>query len=217
MFECLKYTDNEEKINFEKYVKIRGKFVLKQIYDFLLNFNKEKVEYADLSTCIIYDKNLRDNLYIYLATFEEYLRSQIFDKYEINEDFNFDSKEKNYIEKMAENIYESNNKEYSVLYANFSLDLGKTITLIKCLKMFGEEKLEEFEAIRVLRNRVMHHNLIVLANGKSLDSVANNKEKIKRGIVALSKNLPDGYGQNFIKIINSLRCDFPQYKITIEA
>ena len=216
MFKLLKYVDKEECCQFEKYVKIRGKFVLKQIYDFLLSFDKEKVKYSDLSTCIRYDKNLRDNLYIYLATFEEYLRSQIFDKYEIKKGYTVNKKEKNHIEKMARNIFESTGKEYSDLYEMFSLDLGGTISLVKELKMFSDEKIEELENIRVLRNRVMHHNLIVLGKGKSLVDVEKNKEKMKSGIIALAANLPEGYRQNFIKTINALRCDFQQYKIVIE-
>lgn len=215
MFENLGFSNNQEKEEFEKYVKIRSKFVLKQIYDFLLNFDKEKVKYSDLNTCIRYDKNLRDTLYKYLATFEEYLRTQIFDNYEIKE--SFDGKGRNDIEKMVKHIYESTDKEYSTLYEIFKLDLGETISLVKELKMFSEEKLKEFDHIRVLRNRVMHHNLIVLGKEKSLDGVEKNKEKMRSGIIALSSNLPEGYGQNFIKVINDLKCDFQQYKIVIEA
>ena len=130
--------------------------------------------------------------------------------------FVLDSNKKNYIEKMARNIFESTGKEYSDLYEMFSLDLGGTISLVKELKMFSDEKIEELENIRVLRNRVMHHNLIVLGKGKSLVDVEKNKEKMKSGIIALAANLPEGYRQNFIKTINALRCDFQQYKIVIE-
>lgn len=216
MFGNLGFANNMEKEEFEKYVKIRSKFVLNQIFDFLLNFDREKVNYSDLSTCIIYDKNLRDKLYIYLATFEEYLRAQLFDKYEIKEGYTVNRKERNYIKKMAKKIYESIDKGNSTLYEIFKLDLGETISLVKELKMFSEEKLKEFDHIRVLRNKVMHHNLIVLGKEKSLDGVEKNKEKMKSGIIALSSNLPEGYGQNFIKVINNLRCDFQQYKIVIE-
>lgn len=68
-----------------------------------------------------------------------------------------------------------------------------------------------------LRNNVMHHNLIVLGKEISLEKVAKNKEKMEKGIVALANNLPGGYRQNFINAINSLRCDFEQYKMIIEA
>ena len=107
MFGRLIFSDELERAKFEKYLKIRGKFVIKQIYDYLLNFDKEKVNYKDLSTCIRYDKNMRDTLYIYLATFEEYLRAQLFDKYEIKEGYTVNRKERNYIKKMAKKIYES--------------------------------------------------------------------------------------------------------------
>lgn len=216
MFENLDFADEHEIAEFDKYKRIRSKFVLKQIYDFLLNFDKKKVKYSDLSTCIRYDKNLRDNLYIYLATFEEYLRSQIFDRYEIKKGYTVNKKEKNYIEKMARNMFESTGKEYSDLYEMFSLDLGGTISLVKELKMFSDEKIEELDNVRVLRNKVMHHNLVVLGKAKSLADVEKNKKEMKSEINALSNNLPDGYGQNFIKTINALRCDFQQYKIVVE-
>lgn len=217
MFEALSYSNDTEKSEFEKYRKIRGKFVLNQIYEYLLNFNYEKVKYSELSTCIRYDKNLRDTLYIYLATFEEYLRAIILDKYDLESHFKLNRKEERYIEKMADSMYESKNKENSELYAKFSLDLGETISLVSKLKMFSDEKLEEFENIRFLRNNVMHHNLIVLGKEISLEKVAKNKEKMEKGIVALANNLPGGYRQNFINAINSLRCDFEQYKMIIEA
>lgn len=215
-FERLNFADDTERTKFKKYVKIRGQFVLKQIYDYLLNFDKKGVNYSDLSTCIRYDKNLRGQLYIYLATFEEYLRAQLFDKYEIKKGYNVNIKKKDYIKKIAENMYENTDKEYSALYKMFQLDLGETILLVKYLKMYSDEKFKEFESIRLLRNRVMHHNLLVLGKKESLNDVEKNKEKMKSGIIALANNLPDGYGQNFIKTINALRCDFQQYKIVIE-
>ena len=217
MFGRLIFSDELERAKFEKYLKIRGKFVIKQIYDYLLNFDKEKVNYKDLSTCIRYDKNMRDTLYIYLATFEEYLRTQLFDRYEIIESFTSNRKERNDIKKMAENMYESIDNESSALFKMFNLDLGETISLVKELKMFGTEKIAEFDSIRVLRNKVMHHNLLVLGNTESLECVEKNKDKMKKGIIALANNLPDDYGQNFIGAINDLRCDFHNYKIIIEA
>ena len=217
MFDRLIFADELERVEFEKYVKIRGKFVFKQIYDYLLNFDKEKVDYTDISSCIRYDKNMRDTLYIYLATFEEYLRTQLYDRYEIKESFTTNRKEKNDIKKMAENMYECTDNQSSVLYKMFNLDLGKTISLVTELKMFGAARIEEFDSIRILRNKVMHHNLLVLGNAETIECVEKNKGKMKKGIMALANNLPDGYGQNFIKVINDLQCDFHNYKITIEA
>ena len=217
MFERLIFADELERVEFEKYVKIRGKFVFKQIYDYLLNFDKEKVDYTDISSCIRYDKNMRDTLYIYLATFEEYLRTQLFDRYEIKESFTSNRKERNDINKMAEDMYECTDNQSSVLYKMFNLDLGKTISLVTELKMFGAARIEEFDSIRILRNKVMHHNLVVLGNAQTIECVEKNKDKMKKGIIALANNLPDGYGQKFIRAINGLPCNFYSYKITIEA
>ena len=182
MFERLIFADELERVKFEKYLKIRGKFVFKQIYDYLLNFDKEKVDYTDISSCIRYDKNMRDTLYIYLATFEEYLRTQLFDRYEIKESFATNGKERNDIKKMAENMYECTDNQSSVLYKMFNLDLGKTISLVTELKMFGTTRIEEFDSIRILRNKVMHHNLLVLGNQaiKSTKKELQAKRKIKR-------------------------------------
>ena len=171
MFERLIFADELERVKFEKYVKIRGKFVFKQIYDYLLNFDKEKVDYTDISSCIRYDKNMRDTLYIYLATFEEYLRTQLFDRYEIKESCATNGKERNDIKKMAENMYECTDNQSSVLYKMFNLDLGKTISLVTELKMFGTTRIEEFDSIRILRNKVMHHNLLVLGNAETIECV----------------------------------------------
>lgn len=222
MFEKLNYLNDEERIEFEKYLRIRSKFLFKQIYDYLLLENAEKVNYSDLGTCIRYDKNLRDKLYIYLATFEEYLRAQMYEKYEIKKDFKFGRKRKEekeeYIKRIAEHIFERADRvdideDNSVLYTKFKLDLGETILLIKELHMFDDQKYQELVNIRILRNMVMHHNLLILGKGKSY----RNKQVIQAGIVSLSNNLPDGYKQNFIKDINDLRCDFKKYKIEIEA
>ena len=105
MFEKLNYLNDEERIEFEKYLRIRSKFLFKQIYDYLLLENAEKVNYSELGTCIRYDKNLRDKLYIYLATFEEYLRAQMYEKYEIKKDFKFGRKRKEEKEEYINSIF----------------------------------------------------------------------------------------------------------------
>lgn len=217
MFEKLTFSSNEDKINFDKYIAIRGKYVFQQVYKFICNITNDECTYLDLSSCIRYDKTLRDTLYKYLATFEEYLRAQIFNKYEITREFRFSRKEKDYIKKMARHIYESEGKENSELYKKFKLDLGETIELVKEIKMFDEEKCQEFDAIREVRNAVMHHNLLVLGKEQRCNKVEENKRKIIEGIKALANNLPEGYKLNFIKGINGLKCDFDDYKLRMEG
>lgn len=217
MFEKLTFSSGKDKIEFDKYITIRGKYLFQQVYEYICNITNDECKYSDLSSCIRYDKTLRDTLYKYLATFEEYLRAQIFDRYEIKREFRLSRKEKDYIKKMARQIYESQDKESSELYKKFKLDLGETIELVKEIKMFDKEKYKEFDEIRVVRNAVMHHNLLVLGKEQQCNKVEDNMKKIISGIEALANNLPEGYKINFIKEINGLRCDFDDYKLIIEG
>ena len=87
MFEKLTFASPKEEADFEKYKKLKGIYLHKQVYDILLEANGgESVTYYELSSIIRYDKNLRDTLYIYLATAEEYLRALLCEKYDVAED-----------------------------------------------------------------------------------------------------------------------------------
>ena len=94
MFEKLTFSSDENKKEFEKYIEIRGKYVFQQVYKYICNITNGECAYSELSSCIRYDKTLRDTLYKYLATFEEYLRAQMFDKYEIKSEYRFSRKGK---------------------------------------------------------------------------------------------------------------------------
>lgn len=216
MFEKLIFSNDAEKLEFDKYVKIRGKYLFQQVYKYICNITKDKCTYSALSSCVRYDKSLRDKLYIYLATFEEYLRAQLFDKYEIRSNFKLNRKEDDYIKHMASQIYESEGQENSVLYKKFKLDLGETIELVQEIKMFDEVKSQEFDDIRKVRNFVMHHNLLILGKKEKPEKVEENKKIIIAGIKALANNLPEGYKSKFIEEINNLICDFEDYKLKVE-
>ena len=63
MFEKLTFASPKEKEDFEKYKKLKGVYLPKQVYDILLEANGgETVTYAELSSIIRYEKNLRDTL-----------------------------------------------------------------------------------------------------------------------------------------------------------
>ena len=86
MFAQLTFTNEKEKQEFKKYLSLKGKYLYKQVYDILLEKNKGTVSYQELSSLIRYDKNLRDTLYIYLATCEEYLRALLLKSYDVASD-----------------------------------------------------------------------------------------------------------------------------------
>ena len=58
MFEKLTFSSPKEQEDFEKYKKLKGVYLHKQVYDILLEANGgENVTYSELSSIIRYDKN----------------------------------------------------------------------------------------------------------------------------------------------------------------
>lgn len=84
MFDNLTFNSDAEKTEFAKYIHLKGECLHKQVYDILSEANNGSVTYYELSSLIRYDKKLRDKLYIYFATAEEYLKAQLTDRYDAN-------------------------------------------------------------------------------------------------------------------------------------
>ena len=213
MFEELDY-QGEGKI-FDKYVNLKGKFLHKQIYDVLLDKNKNEVKYSKLSSIIRYDKCLRDLLYKYLGTFEEWLRSVIFNKYDVA-NRNVVYKHKNY-DRLVEDAFEKeSDDDFSNLYFCFELELYDTIEFVKNKMLFDKEMICKFDKIRKLRNMVMHHNIVVIGNSEKWNKAIDNKNKVYDYIDALCDCLPDDYKAGFKSDINKLICDVKELKIVME-
>ena len=165
MFNKITFKNNKEKNNFQKYIIIRGKYLYKQIYDIMLDIkDKNDIAYSDFSSVIRYDKSLRDNLYIYLSTFEEYLKANIFKKYDISDNLKINSKDANAI---IENVIKKENNDYSNLYYNFDLDLCGIIEFIKNHPLDLQIDTNKLDSVRKLRNEVMHHHLITCGKAKT--------------------------------------------------
>lgn len=212
MFE--KLTFNKQEDTFEKYLELKGRYLHKQIYDIILDA-KGSVSYNELSSVIRYDKSLRNKLYEYLATFEEYLKAQIFEKYDVE---NCDkiykgSKGKN---ELIKDVREKTNFDYSNLYFCFELELGPIIEFIKEKKMFYDNIINKMDIVRDLRNRVMHHNLITCGKSKTYDELNKNINEIREKILALKELLPTEYQKGFQDYINRLKCDCNLFKIVLE-
>lgn len=212
MFAKIVFENDDEKQQFDKYMSVRGKFQYLQFYK-ILTEDKVSISYSEFSSCLRYDKNLRDTLYIYLATFEEYLKALIFDKYDIDQKEDFKNKSAEYI---AAALKEKNgDEETSNLYYCFHFGLGKIIAVVKEKKMFADAAIKDFNEIRCLRNRVAHHNVLIAGEAETLKEMLTNKEKIKKEIESLARRLPSDYRDNFIKKINSLPCVVEDYKIRV--
>ena len=53
MFEKLMFATQEEKKEFDKYIKLKGKFLFKQIYDVLIE-TKNNISYKEISSYITF-------------------------------------------------------------------------------------------------------------------------------------------------------------------
>lgn len=177
-----------EKEDYDKYSKIRGK----QLYLFIGNylFKEDKLNYIQIKDLIRYDKRLKDKLYIYLGTFEDYLKSLIYEK------TNYDTKE----------FYLSEDVDHSAFIEINSEKKYDLYEIINILKKFDEfkGKIFEFRKIKNFRNKVMHHNFLLLEYSKE-NKIQSRINWLKENILRLKKYLPEDYQDNFIKDINNCK------------
>lgn len=214
MFNKLSFSNTTDEFN--KYKELKGEYLYKQLYDLLLELNNDSsVNYNDLSSIIRYDKTLRDTLYIYLATFEEWLKALIFKNYDVADSSKI-YKNKKDVEILIKDIILNNDIINSNLYYCFELELGSIIIFVDRVKMFEKEIIEKFHRVRKLRNKVMHHNVLICGKSKSLKEFNLNKELLKTEINLLSEVLPEEYQKGFKKTINNLKCDVDNFKIILE-
>ena len=212
MFDKMDFNGQEEEFN--KYVKLRVRFLYLQFYNIFLE-KKDKVNYNEIKSCIIYDKNLRDKIYVYLATFEELLRATILERYDLRMPLSECKNEKNYISNLARNIYITDNHNSSELYYKLNLDLGDLIKLCEIIKMYDSKTCKELHEIRKLRNNVMHHNVVVLGEARTYSEMSKHRDVVLNRIKVLSRWLPSDYKQGFINEINKISCDVKEYKVEI--
>ena len=214
MFEKLDFNGQEE--DFEKYSKVKGKFLYLQFYDIFLE-NNEKVNYKDIKSCIIYDKNLRDILYIYLGTFEEYFRAQMLEKYDLVSPYEYDSHSKlSRAQQLAVHIGEVNGThERSELYSELNINFGEFIELIELRHLYNAETCMELNEIRKLRNNVMHHNIVVLGNARTHAELIAHRNRVSARINILAKYLPQDYRENFLNTIRKIPCDVKEYRVIV--
>lgn len=82
MLEKMIFQSQEEEADFEKYRQLKGDDLYVQIFR-ILSEKTPKVKYVTVGAYIRYDKNLRDKLYIYLATLEEYCKARLLHSFDV--------------------------------------------------------------------------------------------------------------------------------------
>lgn len=174
--------DNEQQLKeAQKYISLKGVVQYKRALNYCLESSLSP-SYTNVSALYRYDKRLRDNLYRYLGTAEEYMRAIIGNYYEDN-----------YGGLIKTKTFETKyNRFNSVSLTLEQLTLGELILIVlKNTEPFQEiydvENLKiNLNALRALRNKVGHHNFLLsekyepcIVDGETLNSLQQNIENLK--------------------------------------
>ena len=188
--------ENQEEEEFLQNLKSRGIFLYKQVYDALCNWQPDcPIKYDYFKNLIRYDKSIRDKLYKYLCVAEEHLRNIIIKELETSERF-----EDNETKKLDINALQERNKEdsnlnsnlYKYSYSRF-FDFG---TIEKIFEKYGLAKkysIDQNDIVIVrkkLRNKVMHHNMLLLSYHTDKSKIEKEIKEIEDGVEALYRLMP---------------------------
>ena len=178
------------------YIKVKGLYLHVEIYEYLLKENNNQaITWKQISDELRLDKGLRDTLYIFLATLEEYIRAYISNKYEdsINQPFWISGKGHN-------DIKGNINKGMPLFKVLQETDLGTLIKQVSKLpsndikELFGEQgTAENLDAIKELRNCVGHHKFLKTFKFKNCTVDGYQSNALENNIKNLRQLLPEEY------------------------
>lgn len=195
VFPLLTFKEDEE-IACRGFMKTRGFYVYKQVYDALENWSSDtkEITYEQFSSFIRYDKSIRDKLYVYLAAAEEYLRSIIFDELEIDDTplkptSNLLKIKDLRVRKNDEQWISSNLYFYSYT-KNFDVELIKRIFKKFSLATKHGINQSDIQSMQALRNKVMHHNMLLLSYFTERSAIEKTIAEVEFEIEALYRILP---------------------------
>ena len=184
----------------EFYLRVKGVAFHHKIMTHLgVDFNDDKsiIEWSKVSSLLRYDKKLRDKIYIYIATLEEYIRAYLSNKYEDDPIQPFWQHGRPPRSKVKSRIVDGE----SVSEVLQSIDFGDLLNQIKNIS--AEDISEMFDctidinsnldAVRELRNAVSHHAFLINYKFKSclVDGVSNTS--LEHNIKNLRQLLPKEY------------------------
>lgn len=210
--EIIEFDTELDDDNIDFYIKMKGIAIHENIIKYLgydSSNSNVKVPWSKVSGLLRYDKKLRDKLYKYLATIEEYIRAFIEIRYGlspsdlwiINEDSILKSLKESIIKKNLLNIKKRvlNSEKLSDILQD--IDFGTLINLTKFLPledrntMFGDNKNinDNLDALRVLRNAVSHHKFLLKCNLNKCYVDNSMSNTLEQNIKNLRQLLPENY------------------------
>lgn len=174
------FKDDEERDNALFYIDMKGLYLHIMIYDYLSKeTGNDHISWKQISDELRKDKGLRDVLYIYLATLEEYIRAYISNKYSDNTDQPFWINGWKKHNKISDNIKKGNPLFLVLQDVDFGTLVKQTLSLPQndIENLFGGNgSKENLEAIKKLRNCVGHHQFLKTCKLKTccVDGVESN-------------------------------------------
>ena len=200
LFPKMYFAFESEKKTFYDYIGFKGLFLHKHAYDVYLQY-QETVLYHDVSTYIRYDKGLRNVLYRNLSALEEYYRSRLINNFDIERkltDFKRD------IIKNSE-LIESNGESSHLYNYSFckSFDFDKLVSMLNTVNLLNEIEKSELNRIREFRNKVMHHNLIIISFHVKKNVIENEIKEVEQICELIYKHLPGSMRNAFEGNINT--------------
>lgn len=212
-FEKLVFESEQERVKFKEYLKHKGIFLHKQVYEAVLQVS-EVCSYYTLSHMIRYDKKIRHILYKYLSAIEEKYRSLLYENVDICDK----AKDRYLVEEcnnwriMPSDLEIKNNSTTSLLYYSSYSKHFNLSSLVNLLNKFDksiidEDVIQKLNQVISLRNKVMHHNLILLSFHTCSKKIQEEILKIQKLIVVMYELLPDEMKLPFEREINFSRYD----------
>jgi hypothetical protein len=201
--------NKRDEYEYYKYMTIRGKGTYKIVDEMLMILtNRAQISYSEFSGFIRYDKRLRDLLYVYLGSFEEYLKSICFEKIEYEGQKDIYSVNDNNL-----NLFRPSDEYGYNLYKHSKMDLGNLLRLIRKfyetleLDLIDKDYFAKLIKVRKLRNLVMHHSL-VLVDPLTCDSelkIRNHFSVVTSWLVALRDLLPNDWKKGYVSDLDRIK------------
>jgi hypothetical protein len=161
--------NDKEKDDADFYLRVKGIAFHQKIMTHLgVDFDDDEstIEWSKVSALLRYDKKLRDKIYIYIATLEEYIRAYLSNKYEDNPIQPFWQDGRTSRSKVKTRIIDGE----SVSEVLQSIDFGDLLNQIKNISAEDISEMFDFtidihsnlDAVRELRNAVSHHAFLMV-------------------------------------------------------
>ena len=185
---------SDEKKNFNDYSEVRGVQQYKIIYETLCKINSN-VRYSDVNAFIIMDKDIKDALFTFLGTLEEYIRNDILLRFDFDIETDLSKDEYHYFKSLPPCVKKKNNPDdITEFYKRFNLNFGDLISFIEKYDDSGKYNISKLNIIKDLRNDVMHHSPL-LFNYNYESSTDKTLERVE----VLKESLPKRYQNRLIK------------------